>query len=108
MKIKLYTESDCPDCLEVKKALVALNIEFENKDLMEKGENLANLHPNKWEHIDMIKDYNLPPWVPTAVIVDGDKKIFVCSSNKTGQKGNIHIAETPQIMVDKITKIIAQ
>ena len=80
MKIVLYTEKDCPDCIEVKKGLNENNIQFENKDLNEEGENLANRHPNKWEHIDLIRDYNLPPWVPTAVITKDDKTIFVCYS----------------------------
>jgi len=106
MKITLYSESDCPDCIEIKKALVALGIEFENKDLMEKSTNLMNQFPNKWEHLDMIKDYEIPPWIPTVVILDGDKKSFVCTSNKTGNKGNIYIGETPEQMIEHITKII--
>ena len=34
MKIVLYTEADCPDCIEVKKGLNENNIPFENKDLI--------------------------------------------------------------------------
>ena len=106
MKITLYTEIDCPDCMELKKGLKENNIEFENKDLNEKSDNLANMFPNKWEHIDLIRDYNLPPWVPTAVIIDGDKTTFVCSSNKTGNQGNIYIGEEPEIMLNQIKEII--
>ena len=106
MKIVLYSEADCPDCVEVKKGLKENNIEFENKDLMEKSDNLMNQYTNKWEHIDLIRDNELPPWVPTAVITDGDKKIFVCSSNKTGNKGDVYIAEEPEIMVNQIKEII--
>ena len=106
MKIKLYTEVDCPDCVELKKGLKENNIEFENKDLMEKSDNPMNKYPNKWEHIDLIRDNNLPPWVPTAVITDGDKTTFVCSSNKTGNKGNIYIGEEPEILLNQIKKII--
>jgi|TARA_R110000744_G_scaffold170885_4_gene289211 hypothetical protein len=106
MKIVLYTELDCPDCIEVKKGLNENNITFENKDLNEVSDNLANRNPNKWEHIDLIRDYNLPPWVPTAVITEGDKMTFVCSSNKTGNKGDVYIAEEPEIMVNQIKEII--
>ena len=106
MKIVLYTENDCPDCIEVKKGLNENNIKFENKDLNEESENLANRYPNKWEHIDLIKDNGLPPWVPTAVITDGDKTTFVCSSNNTGNKGNIYIADEPEIMINQIKEII--
>ena len=94
MKIVLYSEADCPDCVEVKKGLKENNIEFENKDLMEKSDNLMNQYPNKWEHIDLIRDNELPPWVPTAVITDGDKK------------GDVYIAEEPEIMVNQIKEII--
>ena len=108
MKITLYTETDCPDCIELKKGLKENNIEFENKDLGEEGDNLANKFPNKWEHIDLIRDYNLPPWVPTAVIEDGDRTIFVCTSNKTGNKDNIYIAEEPEIMLNQIKEIVGR
>jgi len=106
MKIVLYTETDCPDCIEVKKGLDENNIQFESKDLNEVSDNLANRNPNKWEHIDLIKEHDLPPWVPTAVIEDGDRTIFVCSSNKTGNKGNIYIADEPEIMLNQIKEII--
>jgi hypothetical protein len=108
MKIVLYTEEDCPDCIEVKKGLKENNIEFENKDLNEKSKDLTNMYPNKWDHIDLIKDNGLPPWVPTAVITDGDKTTFVCSSNDTGNKGNIYIGEDPEILVNQIKQIIGK
>ena len=108
MKIVLYTELDCPDCIELKKGLKENNIEFENKDLNFVSDDLTNRNPNKWEHLDLIKDYNLPPWVPTAVITDGDKKTFVCSSNDTGNKGNIYIGEEPEIMLEQIKEIIGK
>ena len=97
---------DCPDCIEVKKKLTESDIQFENKDLNEKSDDLTNMFPHKWEHIDLIRDYNLPPWVPTAVITDGDRTTFVCSSNKSGHKDNIYIAEEPEIMINQIKEII--
>lgn len=106
MEIILYTETDCEDCVNLKNLLKKANIKFENKDLNEESKNLMNKHPNKWEHLDLIKDYNLPPWVPTAVIKNNDKMTFVCSSNKTGNEGNIYIAEEPEIMIKQIKKIL--
>ena len=43
MKILLYTEMDCPDCVELKKGLKENNIEFENKDLNEKSDNKVKI-----------------------------------------------------------------
>ena len=106
MEIILYTETDCEDCENLKNLLKKANIKFKNKDLNEESENLMNKHPNKWEHIDLIRDYNLPPWVPTAVIKNNDKMTFVCSSNKTGNKGNIFIAEDNEKLFNTIVELI--
>tara|TARA_R110000803_G_scaffold39315_5_gene84863 strand:+ start:6852 stop:7175 length:324 start_codon:yes stop_codon:yes gene_type:complete len=102
----LYTEKECVDCVDVKKMLNNEKIKFTSKDLMEKSEDLANQYPNKWEHIDLVKEYGLPPWVPVAVIKEGDSMVFVCSSNKTGNKGNIHIAETSELLFEKIKELL--
>ena len=32
--------------------------------------------------------------------------VFVCSSNKTGNKGNIHIAETSELLFEKIKELL--
>ena len=102
-KITLYTEPECPDCIDLKKRLKEAN-----KDLLEKSDNLMNQHPNKWEHKDLVDDYQLPPWVPMVVLDKGEKDPlnFVCSSTKTGTKGNIHIAETTELMEKKIKELL--
>ena len=102
----LYTEKECVDCVDVKKMLNNEKIKFTSKDLMEKSEDLRNQYPNKWDHIDLIKEYDLPPWVPMAIIKEGDNMVFVCSSNKTGNKGNVHIAETTELLFEKIKELI--
>ena len=50
----------------------------------------------------------LPPWVPMAVINKGEKHPlkFVCSSTKTGEKGNVYIAETTELMEKKIKELL--
>ena len=44
-KITLYTEPECPDCIDLKERLKKANIDFENKDLLEKSDNLMNQYP---------------------------------------------------------------
>jgi hypothetical protein len=107
-KITLYTEPECPDCIDLKERLKKANIDFENKDLLEKSDNLMNQYPNKWEHKDLVDDYQLPPWVPMVILDKGEKHPlnFVCSSTKTGTKGNIHIAETTELMEKKIKELL--
>ena len=106
MEITIYTEEDCDECKELKERLIKANIKFENKDLNERSDNLMNQFPNKWEHIDLIKEHNLPPWVPTAIIRNGEDTKFVCASNKTGQQGNIFIAEDSEKLFNVIVKLI--
>ena len=110
MEIIIYTEEDCDECKELKERLNEANIKFENKDLNEKSDNLMNQFPNKWEHIDLIRDHNLPPWVPMAMILKSDEKngetYFVCASNKTEQQGNIFIAEDSEKLFNVIVKLI--
>jgi len=106
MEIILYSENDCEDCKDLKRRLTEANIKFENKDLDEKSDNLMNMFPNKWEHTDLIRDYNLPPWVPKVVIKNNDNMTFVCSSNKTGNKGNIFIAEDNEKLFNTIVELI--
>tara|TARA_R110000824_G_scaffold327274_1_gene514168 strand:+ start:360 stop:683 length:324 start_codon:yes stop_codon:yes gene_type:complete len=106
MEIILYSEQDCDECKELKKRLNKANIKFENKDLNKKGKNLMTQFPNKWEHIDLINEHNLPPWVPTVMVRDGDDTKFVCASNKTGQQGNIFIGEDSEKLFNAIVKLI--
>jgi len=108
-KITLYTEPECDDCKDLKKRLKEANIDFQNKDLLEHDStNLMNQYPNKWEHKDLVDEMNLPPWVPMAVINKGKKHplSFVCSSNKTGERGNVYIAETTELMEKKIKELL--
>ena len=105
MKITLYTEEDCPDCIELKKVdaskCCALPV---NCDVYKSEVKIPKTV--RMNFIDLIKEHDLPPWVPTAVIEDGDRTIFVCSSNKTGNKGNIYIADEPEIMLNQIKEIV--
>ena len=105
-EIILYTEKECADCVELKEKLNSENIKFTNKDLMEESDNPACKHPNKWEHTDLIRDYNIPRWVPTAVIKEGDDMKFICSSTITKNDGNIDLAENSDLLFERIKELI--
>ena len=98
---------ECDDCKALIKLLTEEDIDFNNKVLDEEiPDILTGNFPNKWEHHDLIRDYNLPPWVPKVMIkTDNDVK-FVCTSTKTEQNGNIYICENNEIMVEKIKELI--
>ena len=105
-EIILYTEKECVDCAELKERLKSENIKFTNKDLMEESSDLTCKYPNKWEHTDLIRDYNLPRWVPTAVIKEDDNMKFVCSSTITKDDGDIYLAENSELLFKKIKELL--
>jgi hypothetical protein len=111
-EIILYTEKECVDCVELKERLNSESIKFTNKDLMEESDDLTCKYPNKWEHTDLVRDYNLPQWVPTAVIKEGDKMKFVCSSTteyairNSKDGGDIYLAENSELLFEKIKELL--
>ena len=105
-EVILYTEKECVDCAELKEKLTNENIKFINKDLMEESEDLRCKYPNKWEHIDLVKDYGLPRWVPTAVIKEGDNMKFICSSTITKNDGDIYLGENSELLFQRIKELL--
>jgi|21_taG_2_1085346.scaffolds.fasta_scaffold03128_3 glutaredoxin len=76
-KLTIYSEKECPTCIELKNSLNDIAIPFEEKDITKDPTNVNSpSQNNRWEYIDITKEQEGTMLVPLICVedVDGDIK----------------------------------